>query len=130
MIRPQVTLMPAQPAAWPQYLLNMKRGDVLITFDVRRYDGRLGDFAALAHQRKVRIVLFTDQWMSPISRLAAHAFPLRIDAPSGWDSNVATLFMIEALIADIVDRRWPDTERRIRELEDLTSAQGRLRRNS
>jgi len=42
--------------------------------------------------------------------------------------------MIEALIADIVDRRWPETEQRIRELEELTSAlpaaQGRLRRMS
>jgi DNA-binding MurR/RpiR family transcriptional regulator len=137
MIRPQVTLMPASPAAWPQYL-NMKKGDVLIAFDVRRYDGRLAEFAALAHQRKVRIVLFTDQWMSPISSVATHAFPLRIDAPSGWDSNVATLFMIEALIADIVDRRWPETEQRIRELEGLTTAlpdkgsgsAGRARRNS
>jgi DNA-binding MurR/RpiR family transcriptional regulator len=70
----------------------------------------------------VRIVLFTDQWMSPISTVATHAFPLRIDAPSGWDSNVATLFMIEALIADIVDRRWPETEQRIRERDSLTSA--------
>jgi DNA-binding MurR/RpiR family transcriptional regulator len=122
MIRPQVTLMPAQPASWPQYLLNMKRGDILIAFDVRRYDPRLAEFASLAHDRKVRIVLFTDQWMSPISTVATHAFPLRIDAPSGWDSNVATLFMIEALIADIVDRRWPETESRIRELESLTSA--------
>jgi DNA-binding MurR/RpiR family transcriptional regulator len=130
MIRPQVTLMPASSAAWPQYLLNMKRGDVLIAFDVRRYDQRLADFAALAHERKVKIVLFTDQWMSPISGVATHAFPLRIDAPSGWDSNVATLFMIEALIADIVDRRWPETEQRIRELEGLISAQGRIRRNS
>jgi DNA-binding MurR/RpiR family transcriptional regulator len=122
MIRPQVTLMPALPAAWPQYLLNMKRGDILIAFDVRRYDPRLAEVATLAHARKVRIVLFTDQWMSPIAGIATHAFPLRIDAPSGWDSNVATLFMIEALIADIVDRRWPETEQRIRELEGLTSA--------
>jgi DNA-binding MurR/RpiR family transcriptional regulator len=127
MIRPGVTLVPGQPAAWPQYLLNMKRGDVLIAFDVRRYDPRLTEFASLAHERKIRIVLFTDQWMSPIAGVAAHAFPLRIDAPSGWDSNVATLFMIEALIADIVDRRWPETEERIRELEGIT---GRLRRNS
>jgi DNA-binding MurR/RpiR family transcriptional regulator len=138
MIRPQVTLMPALPAAWPQYLLNMRRGDVLIAFDVRRYDQRLAEFAALAHQRKVRSVLFTDQWTSPIAGIATHAFPLRIDAPSGWDSNVATLFMIEALIADIVDRRWPETEQRIRELEGLTSAlpakgsgsSSRARRNS
>jgi DNA-binding MurR/RpiR family transcriptional regulator len=127
MIRPGVTLVPGQPAAWPQYLLNMKRGDVLIAFDVRRYDPRLTEFANLAHERKIKIVLFTDQWMSPIAGVAAHAFPLRIDAPSGWDSNVATLFMIEALIADIVDRRWPETEERIRELEGIT---GRLRRNS
>lgn len=127
MIRPGVTLMPAMPASWPQYLLNMERGDVLIIFDVRRYDPRLAELASLAHQRKTRIVLFTDQWMSPIAGIAAHAFPLRIDAPSGWDSNVATLFMIEALIADIVDRRWSDTEQRIRELEGIT---GRLRRNS
>lgn len=127
MIRPQVNLVPGQPAAWPQYLLNMKRADVLIAFDVRRYDPRLAEFASLAHERKIRIVLFTDQWMSPIAGIAAHAFPLRIDAPSGWDSNVATLFMIEALIADIVDRRWPETEERVRELEGIT---GRLRRNS
>lgn len=127
MIRPGASLVPAQPAAWPQYLLNMKRGDVLIAFDVRRYDPRLAEFASLASERKIKIVLFTDQWMSPIAGVAAHAFPLRIDAPSGWDSNVATLFMIEALIADIVDRRWPETEERIRELEGIT---GRLRRNS
>lgn len=138
MIRPQVTLIPAPPASWPQYLLNMKRGDILIAFDVRRYDQRLAEFANLAHRHKVRIVLFTDQWRSPIASIATHTFPLRIDAPSGWDSNVATLFMIEALIADIVDRRWPETEQRIRELEGLTSAlpgkgataQGRLRRTS
>jgi hypothetical protein len=45
--------------------------------------------------------------------------------------------MIEALIADIVDRRWPETEQRIRELEGLTAAlpdkssasSGRARRN-
>lgn len=127
MIRPGVTLMPALPASWPQYLLNMDRGDILIAFDVRRYDPRLAELANIAHQRKIRIVLFTDQWMSPIASIAAHAFPLRIEAPSGWDSNVATLFMIEALIADIVDRRWSDTEQRIRELESIT---GRLRRNS
>ena len=42
--------MPASSAAWPQYLLNMKRGDVLIAFDVRRYDQRLADFAALAEK--------------------------------------------------------------------------------
>ncbi len=76
MIRPQVTLMPSLPAAWPQYLLNMQRGDVLIAFDVRRYDHRLAEFTELAHQRKVRIVLFTDQWMWPIAGTSDPCLPL------------------------------------------------------
>jgi DNA-binding MurR/RpiR family transcriptional regulator len=130
MIRPKCFLVPASAASWPQYLLNMDKADVLIVFDVRRYEARLAEFATLAHRRRLRIVLFTDQWMSPASRVATHAFPLRIEAPSSWDSNMVTLFMIEALIAAIVDRRWPQTERRIRELEELSRANARPRRNS
>jgi DNA-binding MurR/RpiR family transcriptional regulator len=130
MIRPRSFLVPASSASWPQYLLNMDQADVLIVFDIRRYEPRLSELAAQAHLRGLRIVLFTDQWMSPASSVATHAFPLRIEAPSSWDSNMVTLFIIEALIADIVDRRWPETERRIRELEELSGAAGRPRRNA
>jgi DNA-binding MurR/RpiR family transcriptional regulator len=130
MVRPKSFLVPASSASWPQYLLNMDKADLLVIFDVRRYEPRLSELAVLARRRGMKIVLFTDQWMSPASASATHAFPLRIEAPSSWDSNVVTLFMIEALIADIVDRRWPETERRIRELEELSGATARPRRNS
>lgn len=36
-IRPNVTLIAPTPSTWPHYALNMKSGDVLVIFDIRRY---------------------------------------------------------------------------------------------
>jgi DNA-binding MurR/RpiR family transcriptional regulator len=125
MVRPGVSLMPGTPALWPQYLLNMGQEDVLVVFDVRRYDPHILELARLAKSRGAAIVLFTDQWMSPISALAGHSLHLRIEAPSSWDSNIVPLFLIESLIAAIVNFHWPETQRRIKELEKLVEAQSR-----
>jgi DNA-binding MurR/RpiR family transcriptional regulator len=125
MVRPGVSLMPGTPALWPQYLLNMGQEDVLVIFDVRRYDPLVLDLARLAKSRGAAIVLFTDQWMSPIAALASHSLHLRIEAPSSWDSNIVSLFLIESLIAAIINFHWPETQRRIKELEKLVEAQSR-----
>lgn len=119
MARPGVALLPSAPAIWPQQLLDIGRGDVLVVFDIRRYDARMLEFAASARERGARIVLITDQWISPIARLAVHSLTLRIEAPSSWDSNIVPLFVAEALIAATVNARWPQTQARIRELESL-----------
>jgi len=118
-IRDDVTLLSASPSRWPHHLLNMKKGDVLVLFDVRRYETNLSDLAKLASKRGVKIVLFTDQWMSPISTLSEHTLAVRIEVPSGWDSAVVTLFLVEALVAAVETHRWPQTRGRIKELEKL-----------
>ena len=120
--------MPPQPALWPQYLLNMDRNSLLVVFDIRRYDPQIQDLAKLAATRGAKIILVTDQWMSPIASLALHALPLRIEVPSSWDSNIAPLFLIEALIAAVANHHWPETQRRIKELEALTEAQRKGRK--
>ena len=94
--------------------------DVLVIFDIRRYDARMLDFAASAKERGAKIVLITDQWISPIARLAVQSLPLRIEAPSSWDSNILPLFVAEALVAATVDASWPETQARIRALEALS----------
>jgi len=128
MVRPGASLMPPQPALWPQYLLNLDRNSLLVVFDIRRYDPQILELAKLAAGRGTKIVLVTDQWMSPIASLALHAIPLRIEVPSSWDSNIAPLFLIEALIAAIANHHWPETQRRIKELEALTEAQRKTRK--
>lgn len=120
MARPHVSLLPATPSHWPQTLLDMDKTDVVLIFDIRRYDARMLEFAASAKERGARIVLITDQWISPIARNAVHSLPLRIEAPSSWDSNIVPLFVAEALVAATVNASWPETQTRIRELEGLS----------
>ena len=120
MARPGVSLVPATQSFWPQYLLDIDRQDVLVFFDIRRYDARMLDFAASARERGAKVVLITDQWISPIARLAVHSLPLRIAAPSSWDSNMVPLFVAEALVAATVNASWRETEARIAALEALS----------
>jgi DNA-binding MurR/RpiR family transcriptional regulator len=117
MARPGVRLVPQSVSHWPQQLLEIGSGDVLFVFDVRRYDARVQEFAASARQRGAKLVLITDQWMSPISRMAAHTLPLRMEVPSGWDSHVVTMFVVEAMVAAVVNLHWKDTRARIREID-------------
>ena len=76
------------------------------------------------------MVLFTDQWVSPIAEYAAYSFPVRIEAPSGWDSGVATLFVIEALSAAVERQLWPKASKRIKALEEAYTYTGRFKQES
>lgn len=127
-VRDGVHRLPDSPSLWPQHLLGMAAGDVLLVFDVRRYEAGLMELSRLAADRGVVIVLFTDQWMSPVASLATHALPLRIEAPSSWDSGVVTLFMVEALIAQVVDLLWPEASARMNALEALFDRTRRFRK--
>lgn len=126
-IRKDVYKLQSSAGLWPHHLLDMQNDDVLIMFDIRRYEVDLLSLAKLAYAKDVKIVLFTDQWLSPISKYAQHSFPVRIEAPSGWDSGVTTLFVIEALIAAVESKLWPVAEKRMQELEQTFNATGRFR---
>lgn len=121
-IRPHAVMVSANSSSWPHYVLNMNEGDVLVIFDIRRYEVELSTLADLARARGVEIVLFTDQWVSPIARQARHTFRSRIEAPSAWDSSVVTLFVVEALIEAVQNATWDDTRERIKTLEGLFEA--------
>jgi DNA-binding MurR/RpiR family transcriptional regulator len=118
-IRSGVTLIAANANTWPHYVLNMQAGDVLVAFDIRRYEHDILRLAEMARARDVSVVLLTDQWGSPVARHASHSFHARIEAPSAWDSSVVTLFIVEALIAAAQDANWEETRQRMNLLEDL-----------
>jgi len=118
-IRRGVTLIAPNANTWPHYVLNMAEGDVLVAFDIRRYEREILRLAEMASAKGVTLVLFTDQWGSPAGKHATHSFNCRIEAPSAWDSSVVTLFIVEALIAAVQTMNWKDTEQRMRTLEEL-----------
>ena len=96
-IRPRVTHIQSTSNAWPHYLLDVGEGDVFVIFDVRRYENNTLKLAEMAHARGAKIILFTDQWRSPVHSLADICFSSRIVAPSAWDSAAATLLLMPAL---------------------------------
>ncbi len=117
MIRPGVRLMPFA-ASWPHDLLDMRKGDVLVAFDVRRYENATLLMGQMCFERGAEIVLFTDPWRSPIHRLARHTLSGRIAVPSAWDSNAALMLLVECVIASVQESLWETVKDRTDALEE------------
>jgi len=118
-IRPKVTQLGNSPNIWPQHLLDMDDRSVLVLFDIRRYESDLEKLASLASARGSKVVLFTDQWGSPVARTADYTFNALVEAPSSWDSTIAVVLIVEALIAEVQNARWDESKERIEELEAM-----------
>jgi DNA-binding MurR/RpiR family transcriptional regulator len=118
-LRPDVFHLAGQESVWRDRLIDMGRRDVLVVFDIRRYQDGLVRFAEKAQQRGVQIVLFTDQWLSPIARVARHVVAGRTAVPSAWDSSTALFAVVETLIGAVTGRLEAAGARRIREIESL-----------
>jgi DNA-binding MurR/RpiR family transcriptional regulator len=118
-IRHDITHIQSISNAWPHYLLNIKKGDVVVVFDIRRYENSTLKLVELAARKGAEIILITDQWKSPISKLTPLVFGSRITAPSAWDSNIANLLLLETIIAQVQELIWPETKARMEELEQM-----------
>lgn len=119
MIRARVVNYHSNSSAWPHYLLDLKQGDVLVIFDVRRYENSTLKLAEMAQARGAEIILFTDQWRSPVYRFARASFNCRIVAPSAWDSSVVTMLLLETIISAVQELTWSQTRPRMEALEDM-----------
>jgi DNA-binding MurR/RpiR family transcriptional regulator len=127
-IRPRVRLLGDSPAVWPHDLLNAERGDLVVIFDIRRYENVLLKFAELAQAQGLDIALLTDRWGSPVSRHARYRFNCHTEAPSTWDSNVALLAIAEALVAQVQELTWATSKPRMEALEEMFDRTGLFRK--
>ena len=118
-MRGDVTLMSNLPNTWPPALLDMRAGDMLLAFDVRRYEVTVLQVLEMAREQGAEVVLITDRWVSPAAAHATHIFPCHIEAPSAWDTLTAPLMLVEALLAAVQGQDWTTTEARLARLEGL-----------
>ncbi|MGI9296425.1 MAG: MurR/RpiR family transcriptional regulator [Gammaproteobacteria bacterium] len=128
-IRGNVTLIAPNANIWPHYALNIKKDDIIVVFDVRRYERDTLRLAETARRQKALIILFTDQWGSPIAKHSAHSFHARIEVPSAWDSSVASLMIVESLLAAVETSLWKSTRHRIKTLENLYDQTGMFQKS-
>lgn len=118
-LRERVTLITSNSNAWPHYLLDLEPGDAVVIFDIRRYENSTLRLAEVAAERGAKIILFTDQWASPIAQIADITFRNHIAVPSSWDSGVATMLLCEIILAEVQDRGWAQAKPRIEALEEM-----------
>lgn len=118
-IRRRVFLLDSSPSVWPQSLLDMDARSTLVIFDIRRYERELEKLANLAVKQGANVLLFTDQWGSPIERCAAHTFRCAVEVPSSWDSTLAMNMLVESFIAEVQSRSSRSSVERISALERM-----------
>lgn len=118
-VRREVTLLSGLSNTWPPALLDMKAGDVLVVFDIRRYENSVLQLVELAVEQGAEVVLVTDRWQSPAAVHARHTLSAHIEAPSAWDSMVSITVLVETLLAAVQTLTWAETEARLKRLEAL-----------
>ncbi|MEP3429861.1 MAG: MurR/RpiR family transcriptional regulator [Roseibium sp.] len=121
-VRPNVVHVAGQQGNWFDQLLGIGPKDVILVFDIRRYQAEIVRFAEAAAKQGATIALVTDSWMSPVGRIASYVLPARVAVPSPWDSSLALMAIAEVLIAGVTRENQSRAEERMRALETLRNA--------
>ena len=98
-------------------LAEIRRKDVVIIFDIRRYQVDTIRTAEIAKERGAIVALFTDQWMSDVAQVAEIVLRARVDVPSPWDSLIGIIALVEAMALSIDMRQWPIARARYETIE-------------
>lgn len=129
MARFGVNLLNSSQSAWPQTILDMDEKSILVVFDITRYERMMERLAEISAAQGAKILLFTDQWGSPIEKIADYCFRATGEAPSSWDSTVALAFLVETLVAAIQNQVPEECANRIRQIEEMIGATEIFRRS-
>lgn len=118
--RPGIHHLADDPELWPDALMRMRRRDVAVLFDFRRYQPSLERLAAaISEERRAQVVLITDKWQSPAARYSSQVIALPIEIGTAWDTGAAALALIEALVVTVSEHDWQSTEARIKDWDAL-----------
>jgi len=121
-VRPNVSFL-AQDQ-WVPYLMNVQRNDAVVIFDVRRYQRTTVEFGQQCSQRGASVLLVTDPWMSPLSMDATAILQVSVQSPSPFDSLVPAFAVVEALLAEAVERLGSSAKERMRDYDELWDQRG------
>ncbi len=119
LLRPGVAIVDAERTLTAQQLIDLRKGDVLVVFDYRRYQGDTIESARFVAGLGVNVVLFTDPWLSPASAFARQVVVTSVETAGPFDSLVGATAVVEAVIAAVLVRLGPRAQSRMQSLERL-----------
>ncbi len=119
LLRPGVGLVDPARSAPAQQLIDMRKTDVLIVFDYRRYQPDTIECARVAAARGCNVILFTDPWLSPASAFSREVLVTSVDTIGPFDSLVGAVAVVEGLVSAVLRRLGTRAESRMQSLERL-----------
>lgn len=126
-LRPGVHIVDGQSQAWAGRLIDIDRRTVVLAFDFRRYQSDVVNFSIEAAQQGAKVVLITDNWLSPIAGAAHSVWCCPIEVPSPYDSALAGLALGECLVGAVVQAGGEAMRRRVQRIDELSGAVMALR---
>lgn len=116
-VRPGVVFLEDPQGRDMPYVADLRRQDLLLIFDVRRYQESLFQVAKMAKRRSASVALITDQWLSPVAGIADIVLQADVDV-TFFDSQVGCLALAEAIVHQAA-MRIDGAVDRLREIEEL-----------
>ncbi|HET9379728.1 MAG TPA: MurR/RpiR family transcriptional regulator [Streptomyces sp.] len=123
-LREDVRFLPDRAVERTATLNSLRRRDVLVVFDYRRYEQDKMAMAGLVRERGGKVLLFTDTWLSPVTSRADVVLPCRVTAPSPYDSLVPTLAVVETVVGGVVEALGEAAHDHLRRGEDVAQTIG------
>ena len=112
-LRDDVELLDGNDVAVRRSVAQLRRSDVLVLVDLRRYDRWVIDAARAAHNRGVWCVAITDSLLSPLAAIAERTLTVAAAGGGPFDSHVGTLALMNVLVAGVADRLRSEATQRL-----------------
>lgn len=122
LLRPGIALVESERTAAAQQLIDMRKGDVLVVFDYRRYQADTIESARLVAAQGVNVALFTDPWLSPASAFARQVVVTSVETGGPFDSLVGATAVLEAVVAAVLAKLGLRAQSRMQSLEQLSAS--------
>lgn len=126
MLRDGVTELRGDAVAVARVLAGTAAGDVLMVVDLPRHDRWVLDAVSVAASKGMLVVAMTDSPLSPLAASAEVVFSIDSHDVGPFDSYVAALALLEALVAGVAARLRSSAVERLDELESLWERTGAI----
>ena len=98
LLRDGVELVVGSEVAVVRSIALLGEGDACLVIDLRRYDRWVLDAAKRAGERGATVIALTDSALSPLALLADASFTVVAASAGPFDSHVATLALLNAMV--------------------------------
>jgi DNA-binding MurR/RpiR family transcriptional regulator len=126
LLRERVELLAGTEVALVRTIALLEAGDTCLVLDLRRYDRWVIEAARRAGERGVTVLALTDSALSPLALMADASFTVSAAGAGPFDSHVATLALLNALVTAVADRLRASATDRLDRIELAWRTSGAL----